>query len=222
MAKRTAQGRLYRLFSGIAFTAVLAGCVVDPGLFLPSQKQVEDDTPFTEVPKGQAWANAPAMTLVMQRGLLNGSEQRIGLQNDIAVPGDNLLILRSRSGTAALGRLRFEEFMTRVGGAPMPFQALRPGDLLSGEDSLGSYLWTEQILGTEVTCVFGLRRLTPAMRVMPGGSGAMDVMLRNCIRGTTAEALAPMLDASVGVRLNAGDGGGGTRMLSPLAAPGLE
>lgn len=199
---------------------LLAGCVLPDELVFDSQAKFEETTPYTQLAPSQAWINPPGMTFVMARGLLNSIEQRVGLPNDVPVPGDNLVVLRARVGAG--GNLQFEEFMRRTGGAPMPFQSIGSGDLRSGEDSLGTYLWAEQTFGTDITCVFGLRRLTGAMRELPAEATVMDVMLRNCLRGTAQQALAPMLDASIGVEALAGTGQGSTRMMSPLAAPGLE
>jgi len=157
--------------------------------------------------------------VVTQRGLLGGSEQRIGLANTVAMPGDNMLVLRTRKGHLAAARFRFEEFMTRIGGAPAPFTGISSGDLMASEDTLGTYFWSEETAGSSISCVFAIRRLTASERDLPGDARVMDIMLRNCVSGTSAEALQPILDASIGYRAVAGSGGGETRMLSPLAAP---
>lgn len=223
MTKRADYPRIGKMIAGAFLCALLTGCGYETDTFGLTQKQIEDRELFHPVPARQAWANPQGMTFVMQRGLLGGSEQRIGLPNNVAVPGDNLLILRTRLGHLAAARFRFEEFVTRIGGAPAPFTSVKPGALMTGEDSLGLYFWTEEAVGPNVTCVLALRRLTQAERGLPQGAGVMDVMLRNCIAGTAAEALVPVLDASIGYGAVAGNtGGGSTRMLSPLAAPGAD
>lgn len=213
------------MIAGAILCALLAGCgyeheLDDLGL---TQRQAEDRETFQSVSISNAWANPPGMTFVMQRGLVNGAEQRIGLKNTVPVAGDNILVLRTRSGHLAAGRFRFEEFMTRTGGAPAPFQDIEPGELITADDSLGTYFWSQEIVGSNVTCVFAVRRLTVSERSLPQDARVMDVMLRNCIAGTEAEALVPVLDAGIGYSALAGTGtGGGTRMLSPLAAPGMD
>ena len=215
-----------RLIAGPIICALLSGCVFSAdtidtiGL---TQKQIEDRSSFVAVPSGQAWVNPPGKTVVMQRALRGGAEQRVGLNNLVAMPGDNVLILRTRSGYLASARFRFEEFMTRIGGAPAPFTHISSGDLLTAEDSLGTYFWAEETAGSSVSCVFAIRRLTSNDRDLPQDAQVLDILLRNCISGTSEEALAPIRDTSIGFSSVADDGsGGGTRMLSPLAAPGLE
>lgn len=223
MTTRADFPRSGRVIAGAILCALLAGCGYEMDTLGLTQKQIEDRETFQAVPVSVAWANPPGMTLVMQRGLLGGVEQRIGLQNTVPVAGDNVLILRTRSGHLAAARFRFEEFMTRIGGAPAPFEAIDAGDLNTGEDSLGTYFWAQEPVGSNVTCVFAIRRLTGAERGLPQGARVMDVMLRNCTTGTEQEALAPILNASIGFGQAAGTGSSGeTRMLSPLAAPGLE
>lgn len=202
--------------------SLLAGCGADMNTLGLTQKQIENREAFQSVPASQAWVNPEGITVIMQRGLLAGAEQRIGLRSTVPVPGDNILVLRTRSGHLAAGRFRFEEFMTRVGGAPAPFGDLSSGELHTSEDAIGTYFWAEESMGTNVTCVFAIRRLTESDRRLPLDSRVMDVMLRNCAVGDAADALTPILDESIGVGATAGvTGGGDTRMLSPLAAPGM-
>lgn len=223
MTIRAVYPRSGRLIAGAILCALLSGCGYEINTLGLSQKKDEEREAFQTASAASAWANPPGMTMVMQRGLLNGAEQRIGLKNTVPVAGDNILLLRTRFGHMGAGRLRFEEFMNRAGGAPSPFQNLSSGDLITAEDSLGTYFWAQESVGANITCVLAIRRLTTSDRGLPQDARVMDVMLRNCIVGTEAEALAPILDASIGYSTVAGTGtGGGTRMLSPLAAPGMK
>ncbi|MCB5411100.1 hypothetical protein [Pseudogemmobacter faecipullorum] len=223
MTRRAVTPRAALMAAGIFACSLLAGCGFDPVNLVVNQKEVEEQTPYVAVPNQQAWVNPGAVTFVMQRGLLGGSEQRIGLRNALEIPGDNQMVLRSRAGNLAAARFRFEEFMTRVGGAPAPFEGITSGDLLTAEDEFGVYHWAEKNFGSDITCVFAVRRLTSAARDLPGEALVLDIMLRNCLRGSSAEALAPIAPESIGFSARAAAPvPHGTRLLSPLAAPGLD
>lgn len=206
----------------LGLAMALAGCVEDARRLLKTESQVEAETPFTALSLRAAWVNAPGAVLVMQRGLRNGAEQRIGLRNLTTVPGDNIVYLRTRFTEGGTGRLRFEDFMRRIGGAPSPFQDFDPGALVTAEDEAGPYLWAEQRINDSTVCVIGLRRLPSGARQLPDGADVMDILLRNCLQGSAEQALAPLLAGSMGVVPGAGIGAGTSRMLSPLAAPGLD
>lgn len=199
----------------------LSGCADLARDYLRWPGQVEDQTDFRRATVGRAWVNVPNMTLVMQRDLFPyGVEQRISLRNPTTVTGDNMMILRSRKNDSGAGRLRYEEFMRRIGGAPAPFNDLNSGELLSGEDSMGTYFWTERRYGSSTLCVLAIRRVSMADRQMPGNADAMDLMLRNCVLGSVEEALAPAMDQSLSVGRSASGGlQGESRLLSPLAGP---
>ena len=226
MSRQFPFGRATRLFVALCLASVLSACAFDRVTFgerfMSSQQDIEEITPFTHVTTGQAWANPEGIMMVRQRGLLNGSEQQIALANSLPVLGDNLLILRSRNAGLGRGRLQFEELMQRIGGAPAPFEAVKAGDLQLSEDSLGPYLWTQKLIGSDATCVLAIRRLSSDMREMPGEATVLDLVLRNCAMGTADEVLAPILDASVATPIRGGSSAGVTRMLSPLAAPGID
>lgn len=209
------------LFALAAGATVLSGCALGPNGNILTESQVEERIPMQPVPITHAWVSAPEAQMVLQRDLGFGSEQRISLQNRTLVPEDNLIVLRTRSGMSANGRLRFEEFMRRVGEIPFPFGDVSSGELISDNDELGSYLWTEEQIGAGTVCVFGIRRLDSSMRQIPAGDGAMDVMLRNCVVGTADEALRPLLAASVGSPSIARAGTDQSRLISPLAGPTL-
>lgn len=218
---RGLRGTLRLLLALATGAAVLSGCAfsLDDGIL--TESQVEERIPMRQVPVTHAWISAPEAQMVLQRDLGFGSEQRISLQNRTLVPEDNLIVLRTRSGMSARGRLRFEEFMRRVGETPFPFGDVSSGELVSDSDELGSYLWTEEEFGVGTVCVFGIRRLDSSMRQIPAGGGAMDIMLRNCVVGTAEEALRPLLAASAGSPLIARAGTDQSRLISPLAGPTL-
>lgn len=203
-----------------AGTVVLSACAVGPDGQILSQEETEERIPMQSVSVANAWISAPETQLVLQRDLGFGSEQRISLRNRTSVPGDNLIVLRTRSGMRSRGTLRFEEFMRRVGEAPFPFGDVTSGELISTEDELGTYLWTEERFGADTICVFGIRRIDSSMRQIPGGDAVMDVMLRNCVVGTAEDALQPLLAESVAVPTLAQSGTDqDRRLISPLAGP---
>lgn len=200
-------------------TAVTAGCAVDAQNFGLTRAQIDERTPFVAVSASQAWVNAPDIRSVFQRHLGIEAEQKIGLVNNTTVPGDNMILLRTRTGSAGLGRLRFEDLVARFGGLPQPFTNLSSGDLLQAEDEAGSYFWAGQMVGGSTNCILGIRRLDSGMRQLPGGAGIMDIIVRNCVNGSQQDALAPLLAASTGVSAAVRAPDGSSRMLSPLAAP---
>ena len=209
---------LFMRLSVLPLVMAGAGCVSDIRHLSLTSQQIQEREPFVSLSTQQAWINAPGIRSVLQRDLGNGLEQRIGLANATPVPGDNVVMLRSRNVLAGFGRLRFESLVDSFGGLPQPFADLSSGDLLQDDDGVGPYFWATRMLG-DVTCVLGMRRLNAGMRQLPGDSGAMDIMLRNCVLGSQQDALAPMMAGSIGVAPIARDPQGNSRMLSPLAAP---
>jgi hypothetical protein len=101
-----------------------------------------------------------------------------------------------------------------MGGTPEPFDGLADRDLNTGTDSLGPYFFAERRLGADTLCVLAIRRLDSSARPLPVRADALDVMLRNCVRGSREEALAPISAARLAVGAS-----GGLLNLSPHAAP---
>lgn len=134
--------------------------------------------------------------MVTQRGLRGASEQRVALSNDTHLPGENLIQMVSKSRNGRPGRFVFETFIRQIGGAPSPFTNITSGDLVTGEDDLGTYFWTELQYGNSDICVLGLRRVTSAQRILPGNASILDILIRNCVRGDVQTALAPLLAAA--------------------------
>lgn len=218
---QSCSGPLLRAFTmmGLAWV-VLAGCTLNPEELVLTRAEVEERTLFHPVPVSQAWVNAPGIRSAMQRDMRGSSEQQLNLVNQTVVQGDNLLVLRTRGTFEGQARFRFEEFVTRLGGAlPYPFETLAPGDLTQSADELGDYFWAQERMGEGVVCIVGLRRLDSSMRQMPLGAAALDVMMRNCVNGTAEAAMVPLLASSLSVVPMAADGQGESRMLSPLAGP---
>ncbi|MFD1913074.1 hypothetical protein [Halodurantibacterium flavum] len=211
-----------------AMGVLLAGCgdfsvrpmtVRSP--FQAIQQTSEETQQYVVVPEARSWVRAPESLITIERVVGADGEQRIALENNTSLRGDNFLWLRARAPGRSTAPLRLSEFLERTGGAPYPFTQIRDGDLSSGEDSLGPYVWAEQRSGVNTICVLGLRRITQAGRVMPQGTTVIDVMMRNCVEGTPAQALAPLRDERLAY-FPATSGNlraSGNRNLSPLAAP---
>ncbi|MFC7704600.1 hypothetical protein ACFQXB_10390 [Plastorhodobacter daqingensis] len=162
------------------------------------------------------------MVLVLQRGLRGEAEQRVALQNRSGVPGENVIIMRAQNLPGSAGRFVYEDFIRWAGGAPAPFVGLRSGDLVTNEDGLGRFFWAERRIGDDTVCVLGVRRVHAAQRLLPGEATVMDILLRNCVRGTAQDAIRPLLEGSVSTQPLPGVSAGETRVLSPLAAPDLR
>ncbi|RRH78166.1 hypothetical protein EG244_01585 [Falsigemmobacter faecalis] len=182
--------------------------------------QYEERTAFVPVGPERAWVVAPGARALYQRPIFEGYEQRISLANPTLLPGDNLLILRARDNIVPEARLVFEEFTRWTGGLPVPFEGLTSGELMRGEDELGAYFYAEYRSGADTVCVFGIRRLNGSQRQIPANGDVMDVQLRNCLRGSPEEALAPILAGSLRGSPRASQPDGTSRLLSPLAGPG--
>lgn len=214
-----ARPRLAALFASLL---MVGACNLTTSELSPSLSEAEETTQFVTVPLRQSWVHAPGAVVVTERGLVDSMEQRIGLANQTTIPGDNMITLRARALQGQmLGRFRYEEFLRRVGGLPVPFTALKSGDLSTGEDELGTYLWAESRSGANTICVLGLRRLDTGMEQMPGGTNVVDMLMRNCVNGTVEQALAPMMATTIANIAAAGAAptAQGIQMLSPLAGP---
>ena len=222
ITKVSLKRRVYALRCALTAAALaLSACqLVMPQLSL-TLDQTESTNQFVSVPLNTIWVSTPDAVTAMQRGLVNSWEQRIGLTNRTAAPGDNMLVLLARSlpGQDA-GRFVYEEFLQRIGGLPEPFTDMKSGDLQPGEDALGPYFWAQKRYGDNAFCVLALRRLTSDVRQLPYNTSVMDVMLRNCAPGTVDDALKPITAASIGnFSGTSSTAPGSVRMLSPLAGP---
>lgn len=195
-------GRVMRVFTGEA---------------APNVGVLERTTEYTMIPASRALVHQPDAVLVMQRSFAEAIDQKIILPNDTALRGDNTIRLRAQTrSTARLHEFSYSEVVSRFGGLPAPFEDLSENNLRSGRDGLGAYVYASRQVGVDVNCVLVMRRLTGAARPLPRGTHALDIVMRNCVRGSTEQALAPLGERALGVRA-------GTQRdiqtLSPHAAP---
>lgn len=183
----------------------------------PGMDTLQQTTEFGVVPAARALVHSPQALLVLERNLGGALDQRIVLPNTTAVRGDNLMLVRAQTGDSARPtEFNLAEIEARFGGLPVPFQSVNPGGLVSGTDSLGSFVYARQDMGTDTVCVLVLRRIGAGARPLPRGVHALDVILRNCVVGTVEQALAPMSDRSMAM---AAAPQGTVYTLSPFAAP---
>lgn len=183
----------------------------------PSVEQLEQTVEYSIVQPSRALVHAPDALVVFERALGQALEQRIVLPNLTAMRGDNVLHVRAQTGDSArLSEFNFAEIAARFGGLPAPFERLSEGGMMSGEDSLGSFVYASESIGTNTVCVLVLRRLTVGARPLPRGTQALDVVMRNCVLGTREQALAPASERLLAV---GGGAQGEIYTLSPHAAP---
>ena len=202
---------------------VLSGCFDSIADGLRPQERfeaLEQTEEFRLSPPSRSFVHAPEALIMMERSLGSSIEQHISLPNDTVIRGDNVLYLRARAGRETnIGLLQLQEFLTRMGGPPDPFERITESDLVNATDELGTYFFAERRVGTETVCVVAIRRLQHGARTLPRGADALDVLLRNCVRGSRADALEPIGARRLAVGAGAGIDGGALQTLSPHAAP---
>lgn len=223
------RARFATLLAAAALTLV-AGCSQTSGdraatgvfRFLGSERaprieSLENTVEYSIIPPSRTLVSAPDALIVFERNLGGAIEQRIVLPNETAMPGDNVIHVRAQNqDSMRLGEFNFDEIAARFGGLPSPFERLTASGLRSGSDSLGRYVYGQEAIGTGTNCVLVLRRMGVGARPLPAGTQALDMVMRNCVNGSVAQALAPMAGGALGV---GGTASGNIRLLSPFAAP---
>jgi hypothetical protein len=216
--------------AALALAALLAGCTQSEGdqaatgvyrllnsARNPAIEALEHAAELAVVPPQRALVHVQDAMLVLERNMGAALEQRVFLPNNTAIRGDNVLSLRAQTEISARPQeFNFAEITARLGGMPSPFERTNLGGLLSGSDSLGSYVYARENIGIDTVCVLVMRRVTGNARPMPRGVHAIDIILRNCVVGSLEQALAPMSDRTLGV---AAAPQGTVFTLSPFAAP---
>lgn len=199
----------------------LAGCDSFTIEAIRHHLKISEPGTYTDVPASQRWISVPGSRVALQRSVMGEEEQRVLLDNNTAVPGENELILRAYgSADRPAGKLNFETLRTRLGGFPDPFAEVRSEDFRTGSDAFGGYVWIGRGYGSTVSCVLAFRRLDAETRLIPSDRSFLDVVLRNCVTGTAQDALAPILAQNIGYgRTSAYSDHSGSRLLSPLAGP---
>jgi hypothetical protein len=218
------------IVAALALGALLAGCTQSSGdeaatgvyrLFNstrnPAIETLQHSSQLVVVPPGRALVHVPQALIVLERNMGVALEQQLILPNGSAVRGDNVLHVRAQTSTSArLTEFNFADISARLGGMPAPFERANLGGLLSGSDSLGSYVYARENIGVDTVCVLVLRRMNAAARPLPRGVQALDIILRNCVVGTVEQALSPLSDRTLAHAAAPQDT---VYNLSPFAAP---
>lgn len=216
-----------RMIRPVLFLAlmVLAACTGLPFVQTVSHDTLQVSQQFVAQRLDQSWARPHGAIINIGRSLGKEAEQIIGLVNETTISGDNFLWLRARVPDGSdTGYFNLQEFLSRTEGVPVPFLGVSDANLHQATDSLGTYFYLEWRSGSSTNCVLAFRRIMSAARILPSGTNVLEAMLRNCVQGPIADALAPIQDreisfsATTGTQYDAGRG----RILSPLAAPLLE
>ncbi|MDG1736645.1 MAG: hypothetical protein P8H92_01625 [Paracoccaceae bacterium] len=204
---------------------VLAACTGLPFVQTVSHDTLQVSQQFVAQRLDQSWARPHGAIINIGRSLGKEAEQIIGLVNETTISGDNFLWLRARVPDGSdTGYFNLQEFLSRTEGVPVPFLGVSDANLHQATDSLGTYFYLEWRSGSSTNCVLAFRRIMSAARILPSGTNVLEAMLRNCVQGPIADALAPIQDreisfsATTGTQYDAGRG----QILSPLAAPLLE
>lgn len=201
--RAVASGSLVRLVIVLTGLAALSACGIRlPGDTSSPTELAEAVTEYRVVPASRAFISVPSAMLVMERDLGGAVEQRITLPNATSLAGENTIRLRAQKGTLARGtRFVLEEQLAQFGGAPRPFTGIAEGGLTATTDEFGDITYSSMSPGGNVTCVLAFRRTQTASRALPRGTGALDIMMRNCVSGSVDRALAPIGARAFGLGL---------------------
>lgn len=172
-----------RMVFGVLGAGCLAGCVA--GTSSPTTTFAEPQ-PTGEIrfrsDSGQGGASvssASASTNAPFGGSVYGGPVFASLPNRTKVPGPNLVETRFTKprGNSPAALLR------AAGPLPAPFEFLLANDLRAARDNAGRVFYYAPRVVSGASCVLGLR-------ADPSPNGGV-VILRNCVPGGEAEALAP-------------------------------
>ncbi|MBI1217585.1 MAG: hypothetical protein GC186_03465 [Rhodobacteraceae bacterium] len=205
---------------GLLLSLQACGDIAPPGGV--SLTTAQQTTQYTLVADSQTLIHVPDALLTMQRALPDETEQKIALPNETAVKGDNFVLLMARAPVMGLQpKFQVDELLQLAGGAPYPFDGASFSGLTTKTDAMGPYFWLDKRFGVNTVCVLAIRRADLGSRILPSGTYALDVLMRNCVDGPVEKALAPIGADSIAYYpgTDAGQRRTGNLNLSPLAAP---
>lgn len=216
--------RLLRILATLAAFGGLAGCdtPVEPPRLSAAALQATVEYQLQRL--SALWVSPVGAMVALQRQIGSEAEQIIGLPNDTTLLGDNLIWLRARVPEGhRVSTFQLDDLLSRFGRPTYPFERISDNDLRTGRDSLGTYFFHVWRSGAATNCVFAFRRIAGNQRLMPSRTTSLEVVLRNCVDAEPDVALLPILDRqlAIGTAGAAVTPQGGTRTLSPLAAPML-
>lgn len=185
----------------------------------PETAALERDVALQELPTEAVWTRQPTATSALGRPLGVQAEQIVALENETVIRGDNVLLMRAHlEGGPHLPPPDLDAFLTRSAAFGAPFKAPIEGQLRQATDAAGPYVWAQTQAGGDTLCVLAMRRLYREDGLLPDDMRALDVTLRNCVRGDLAEALAPIGADRIAMASSSADRLD-SRTLSPLAGP---
>lgn len=207
--------RLARLALALALCGAIAGCAATRAEIVA----LERTTPWRAVPLDEVWTHQPTALVALGRDLGQQAEQLVGLPNETAVRGDNVLLMRAhRRNSPIVSVPELEEFLRRAKDLVEPFDGPIEGQLQRGEDRAGPYVWAEKVADHGARCVLAMRRVRRDAALLDPDFVALDITLRNCVDGDFAEAIAPVGYRYIAVA-NPGPGVATPRGISHLAGP---
>jgi hypothetical protein len=202
-------------WAAAALCSLLGACAATG----PQVSELERTTAPADMPTQAAWTRQPTATVALGRPLGDQAEQIVGLDNETAMRGDNVLVMRAHlEGGPHLGSPDLEEFLRRNGAFSAPFEAPIAGALRQDTDEAGPFVWAEMRAGGDTLCVLAMRRIRREDVLLAKEMRALDVTLRNCVRGDLATALAPIGPDRIATA-NTGPGPMESRVISHLAGP---
>ena len=182
-----------RLSLGAALVLGLSACQMGlSGERSSPTELAEALSEYRVVPASRAFVNVPSALLVMERDLGVATEQRVTLPNATSLAGENVILLRAQTRGTSGTRLLLNDVLAQFGGPPAPFSSVSEGGLTATTDQHGDITYTVAQPGGGVTCVLAFRRSQIGGRALPRGTSALDLMMRNCVSGTAAQALEPI------------------------------
>lgn len=168
--------------SGLGLTA----CVTtDPQSYTTTEIAPDGEVRFRSDRSAASFGTSPAAPVAPAITGLSGAAAYTVLPNRTNVPGANTLERRGGAlrGTSADAVLR------AAGPLPAPFEFLLASDLQPARGQFGALFYYAQRFVGGTNCVL-------ALQPEPQGTGVL--LLRNCVPGGQAEALAPL---TTGARL---------------------
>lgn len=204
-----------------SFLAACSGAQWSPGTFLYGNAPKKQTAQYRLVSTSQAWLKVPSNYLVLRKSEPGAVRQIIDLPNSTSLRGDNYFLLVARAlGPGRSDRLKLTTVQKEVGANLTPFSGLTEANLMSRQDGAGVLFWEQKLMGSD-SCVIAFRRYDSSQIVVPARGDVLDVIMRNCVAGDYAKALAPITSANLNIvpLSNARSIRPERDFLSPLAAP---
>lgn len=202
------------------FLSLMSGCSENNPL-----GQVRESTGLSErrlINPSELWVLPKDASFALGGRLDGDNYQLIGLENLSNMEGDNFLLLISK-GSKSQKRQNFDPIkpLQNLKLSTAPFYDLGDSQLRQKTLGAGKVFWKENGTGGKVNCVLGFRRITEEQVSLPRNIFALEMILRNCVRGSYDSALNPILDRGLYVSMNSlpSNKPSSPLWISPLAGP---